>query len=71
VQRENALDAHAEAHAPHRKRRPEARPFLEITTPSNACSVSFSFSPSPSFSRHDTQRVARGIREVFAQLRFM
>src|ERR1700680_4156369 len=39
---------------------PEARPFFEITTPSNACRRSFSFSPSPSFKRTLTRTVSPG-----------
>src|SRR5580658_655805 len=39
---------------------PDARPFFEITTPSNACKRSFSFSPSPSFNRTLTRTVSPG-----------
>src|SRR6267378_1312441 len=39
---------------------PEARPFFEITTPSNACRRSFTFSPSPSWSRTFTRTVSPG-----------
>src|ERR1700676_4643165 len=38
----------------------DARPFFEITTPSNACRRSFSFSPSPSFRRTFTRTLSPG-----------